>query len=32
MKFDLQRLADGLLFGLGGGLGFALWQMIAEKF
>ena len=32
MKIDMQQLVSGLLFGIGGGLGFALFQMIAEKF
>lgn len=32
MKIDAQRLIDGLLFGLGGGIGYAIFQLIAEKF
>lgn len=31
MKFDFQKIADGLLFGLGGGLGYALFQLLAAK-
>lgn len=31
MKLDLQTLINGLLFGLGGGLGYALFQLIASK-
>lgn len=32
MKIDAQQIINGLLFGLGGGLGYALFQMIAAKF
>lgn len=32
MKIDAQRFIDGLLFGLGGGIGYALFEMIATKF
>lgn len=32
MKIDMQQLVNGLLFGIGGGLGYALFQMIAAKF
>lgn len=32
MKIDMQQLANGLLFGLGGGIGYAIFQMIADKF
>lgn len=32
MKIDAQQLINGILFGLGGGLGYALFQMIAAKF
>lgn len=32
MKLDLQQLINGLLFGLGGGLGYALFQIAASKF
>lgn len=32
MKLDLQQIVNGLLFGLGGGIGYAIFVMIAEKF
>jgi hypothetical protein len=32
MKLDMQQAINGLLFGLGGGIGYALFQLIAEKF
>lgn len=32
MKVDMQRFIDGLLFGLGGGIGYALFELIATKF
>lgn len=32
MKIDFQQCINGLLFGLGGGLGYALFVMIAAKF
>jgi hypothetical protein len=32
MKFDFQKIADGLLFGLGGGIGYAIFELIATKF
>lgn len=32
MKLDLQQIVNGLLFGLGGGIGYAIFAMIAEKF
>ena len=32
MKLELQQCVNGLLFGLGGGLGYALFQLIAAKF
>lgn len=32
MKLDAQQLLNGLLFGLGGGIGYAIFQMIAAKF
>jgi hypothetical protein len=32
MKLELQQIINGLMFGLGGGLGYALFQMIAAKF
>lgn len=32
MKLDPQQIISGLLFGLGGGIGYAVFQMIADKF
>lgn len=32
MKLDAQQLVNGLLFGLGGGIGYALFELIASKF
>lgn len=32
MKIDAQQIINGLLFGIGGGIGYALFQMIADKF
>jgi hypothetical protein len=32
MKLDAQQLINGLLFGLGGGIGYAIFEIIATKF
>lgn len=32
MKVEMQQLLNGLLFGIGGGLGYALFEMLATKF
>jgi hypothetical protein len=32
MKLDAQQLISGLLFGLGGGIGYAIFELIATKF
>jgi hypothetical protein len=32
MKLDAQQIINGLLFGLGGGIGFALFEWIAARF
>ncbi len=31
MKLDPQQLLNGLLFGLGGGIGYALFELIAAR-
>lgn len=32
MKIDAQQIINGLLFGFGGGFGFALFELAASKF